>query len=233
MEMSCCKEFENLIWEAAVNGSMPPKLRRHLGECEACRASFDALSAAAIGLATLREVQCPDPRQAVYARLVRPQRRLRPVLAFAGALVACCVIALLLFTERAPTPTRSREAAQTPNSPTERMAIQRPRDRPDELRGAPGSTKPHGGKAIARRLKLPRGKTIPPTPAEQERYQFHEVIVYRDIDEDIQPTGAPRFDVADIPRNGNGYAQARLRGEGYIPGGGDLTIREGHPFEEP
>ena len=230
--MSCCTEFEDLIWEAAVNGSMPPKLRRHIDECEACRTSLDALSGAMVGFATLREVQCPDPRQAVYARLVRPQRRLRPVLAFAGALVACCVIALILLTGRAPTPTRSREAAQTPNSPTERIEVQRPRDRPDELRGAPGSTKPHGGKAIARRPKSPpREETT--SPADQKRYQFHEVIVYRDIDEDIQPTGAPHFDVADIPRNGNGYAQARLRGEGYVPGGGDLTIREGHPFEEP
>lgn len=97
--MQSCREYEDLIWDAADKGRISDPLAKHLEICETCRESHRALVSAASGLRALRRVNAPDPRAAVRARIAAPTVGWLRIPAFAFA-AACCILAIMFISMR-------------------------------------------------------------------------------------------------------------------------------------
>jgi hypothetical protein len=92
--MSCSRELENLIWDAAESGTPTPALEDHLNTCPECRHTYEILTSAMAGFSELSQVQSPDPRVAIRARLERPRQWFPFAPAFARAAALSCLLIL-------------------------------------------------------------------------------------------------------------------------------------------
>ena len=92
---------------AAAGEITPLELTAHLEHCSVCRRSREMLCDAAKGFAALREVEAPDPRAAIRARLAQPRSRAPLFLTLVGGVAACGVVVALLLMPRPAQPTAS------------------------------------------------------------------------------------------------------------------------------
>jgi len=173
--MHICKRFEDDILEAALSGETPSELAAHLERCEACRKALQAMSPAAQGLARLRNVDAPDPREDVWRRLNLPARRRWAPVAIAAA-VTCIIVALMLArgyvtprTPPAPVSLGARQpdvAAPSQPEPVEQdTTAPRPQIvavQPEPERHSPTRSAANRGQA-ASRVREPQ-QPSPPTP---------------------------------------------------------------------
>jgi hypothetical protein len=125
--MSICRDFEDELWDAAAGGAVTPQLSEHLRTCETCKRSLRALSSAVEGLAALREVDGPDPTEAVRARVMRAHRRARVAVGLAvGAVLCCSVTAAWLAVEHRSVPHTGPETRAAANRPQPARKAEKP-----------------------------------------------------------------------------------------------------------